>query len=53
MAVELILRVVFFCPALYRYTSEMSLLVALNDLRCPVGSHQLGEHLDGICLVHS
>lgn len=32
---------------------EMSPLVALDDLRCPIGSHQLGECIDGICFICS
>ena len=37
--------VVFFCPVLYYSTSKMGPLVLLDDLRCPVGSHQLGKCL--------
>lgn len=35
---ELTLCVLFFCPALYHYTSKTSLQVALDDLRCPACS---------------
>ena len=49
--VESPFSVVFFCPALYHCTSKMSPLVALDDLRCPVGRHQFSKCLNGICLV--
>ena len=45
------LNVVFFCAAFYHCASATSPMVALDDFRCPVGSHQFGKYLDGICLV--